>query len=168
MRKLLVWAILLFACSCSSQNIQRLTFEKLKVETLNFLVKKSELKKERSEKFKSGEYNAYVLKGVINNSQGGKVVNGMYVFYLLDEYSKKYYLLVEENNYTILDVSTRANLDESIKITLDYCEKNKYCVNLINEYIPVLVKAFYSTNKNPMNGHDVNCESGVKDINVLP
>jgi DNA polymerase III delta prime subunit len=168
MRKLIIFSILIFACSCSSQNIQRLTFEKLKIETLNFLVKKSELKKERYEKFKSGEYNAYVLKGVINNLKEDKVLDGMYVFYLIDEYSKKYFVLVKENNYVILDVSTRFYLDESIKITLDYCEKNKYCVNLINEYIPILVKAFYSTNKNPMNGHDVNCENGVNDLKTLP
>ena len=167
-QKIALGLILLVFVSCKAQDIQKLTFERLKTATIDFLVKKNELTPDRAAKLKSGEFNGFILQGVNNKLSKGDLKNGMYAFSLLDDHCKGYFVLVENDHYIILDIGTRQGLDEAIKNTLDFCEKNKYCVDITNDYVSRLVGVYYNINKNPSNGHDVNCEKGVRDVKSLP
>lgn len=166
-KKIVMGFFLISFISCKSQISHKLTFEKLRVETIDFLLHKKEVTEARAEKLKSGEF-SFILRGVNNNLAEGDLKNGMYAFSLLDDHCRGYFLIVENDSHIILDIGTRTGLDEAIKNTLDFCERNKFCVDITNDYVSRLIGVYYNINKNPLNGHDINCEKGVKEINELP
>ncbi len=165
-KKIILYFTLIAILSCKSQKTTIVTFETLRNELVNFMVKKKDIKVEDAENYKNGHY-VFNLKGVNNKLSEGKLKDGIYSFATLNSHSRAYFVIVENNHFIILDISTRNGLDEAIKNTLDYCERNKYCVDITNDYIARLMRVFYKVNKNPSNG-DTNCERGVIDTKELP
>lgn len=154
--------------SCRSQiHTRQLSFHKLKNDMIDFLVNKHEIDSERAKKLKNGEHTFY-LQGVSNNLSEGALRNGMYIFSSLTSHKNEYFVLVENNSYIILDISTRKGLENSLVNTLDFCERNKFCVDIINDYVSKIIGVYYNTNKNPRAGLDTNCEKGIFDVKELP
>ena len=67
-----------------------------------------------------------------------------------------------------MDFSKREELDNTLKIVLDFSERKKYCVDITSELISSIVKSFYNINKYPMNRRDINCYKGVVSSDDLP
>ena len=100
------------------------------------------------------------LAGIHNNIKEGEVVNGIYTFSMNVTLSKVYLLIVEESDLKILDISSREKLDTSLKLLLDYCDKNNYCETIINDYVSRLIRGYYNLNKWQGQRKDLNCEEG--------
>jgi hypothetical protein len=166
-KKILFTVALFTFLACKSQVPAKLTFEKLKHDMIDFLVEKKDIDKDRASKLKSGEH-TFNLRGVNNNLTEGILKDGMYAFSSFTSHKNAYFVLVENERYIILDISTRKGLDDSIKNTLDFGERNKFCVEIINDYVSRLIGVYYNINNNPRAGHDVNCEKGVTDTKDLP
>lgn len=108
------------------------------------------------------------LFGMFHSNTEESLINGLYGFSMSHSHSRVYYLIVEGDKYKILDVSTRKNLDASLKELLDFCERQKYCYEITLEYMNRITAAFYRINKSPYKGEDANCEGGVRNTNGLP
>ncbi len=153
--------------SCKSQNTEKLTFDSIKYDLINFLVSKNELDNTRANKLKNGK-DKFNLSGLFNNRKEGDLINGIYSFSVFSSHSRGYFIIVENNTFTILDISTRVGLDKAIKDVLDFSERSKYCVSISNEIITRLITVYYNKNKNPLAGFDLNCEKGVLNTDDLP
>ena len=167
MRLLSFFLIMVFCSSCKIQKTENLTFDTLSSDLITFLYKKKEINYERSEKLKSKEY-SFNLRGLFNNKSKGELINGIYAFSSFNSHGRAYFVIVNNNDYTILDISTRKGLDTSIKNVLDFCEKERYCVDITNQCITSIISVYYKINKNPLNKIDVNCEHGIVNTDDLP
>ncbi|WP_430399141.1 hypothetical protein [Flavobacterium sp.] len=160
--------ILLFVASfVNGQNSKKLTFDNLKPFLIDFLYEKNQLTSERVDELKKGEYDFY-LRGLFNDKHDGELVNGVYAFSNFSSHSKAFFVLVENNEFTILDLDNREGLDVSIKNILDFSERSKYCVLITSEILTRLLNVFYNKNVNPLIGQDINCIRGVVNFKDLP
>lgn len=153
--------------SCKSQIVNELTYDSLKIKLVDFLQNQNEIDSLRAEKLKSGEH-TFNLRGLFNNRMDKKLINGVYAFSSLSSNSKAYFVIIESNSFTILDLSTRVGLDKAIKDVLDFSERSKYCVAISSEIVSRLVTVYYNINKNPLNRSDINCYKGVINTDDLP
>lgn len=167
MKNILIILLVTFVCSCKAQNVENLTYKSLKNILVDFLNSKNEINNERAIKYKSGEYK-FNLRGVFNNWQEEKLKKGIYAFSSFGSHSRAYFVIVENEKYTILDISTREGLDLAIKNVLDFSEKQKYCVDITEKYISKLISVYYNINKKPGQGIDINCEKGISNTDDLP
>ena len=167
MKKVILFFFLLSTFLVFSQDDKKLTFDNLKPFLIDFLFEKNQLSLERVDKLKSGEHD-FNLRGVFNNKRDGELINGIYAFSNFSSHSKAFFVLVENNEFTILDLDNRDGLDVSIKNVLDFSERNKYCVLITSEIITRLLKVYYNKNVNPLIGQDINCIRGVVDFEDLP
>jgi hypothetical protein len=133
-----------------SQESRKLTFENLKLEIIEYLFKT--------------KYTFNIL-GLQNGTKEGELINGIYVF-SADKYG--YFVIVENNLYTILDVSSRHNLDVALLQLINFCDRNKYCVEITNDYVAKLLRTYYNENKNLNRALDINCERGINNTDDLP
>ena len=167
MKNIFINLVLIFSISCKSQVVDKLTFDSLKIELINFLSSKNELDKSKAEKLKKGE-NSFNLNGLYNNRHDGELINGLYSFSIFSSHSKGFFVIVENNSYTILDLSSREGLDKAIKDVLDFSERSKYCVGITRDIVSRLVTVYYNKNKYPLAGFDLNCEKGILNTDDLP
>jgi hypothetical protein len=167
MKAVYLFILVVFSISCKSQIQEKLDFKQLKVIAIDFLVEKNIIKKENAKDYKNDKYTIF-LTGVLNNLSNGELKNGMYAFGTLNSHSKSFFVLIEDNKYFILDISSREGLNKSIIETLDFCERNKFCVNISTEYISRITRVYYNKNKNPLTGFDINCEKGLVNTDDLP
>ena len=147
MKNIFIYLVLFFSISCKSQVSDKLTFDTLKIELINFLSSKNELDKSRAEKLKKGE-SSFNLNGLFNNRHDGELINGLYSFSIFSSHSKGYFVIVENNSFTILDLSSREGLDKAIKDVLDFSERSKYCVSISSDIVSRLIIVYYNINKN--------------------
>jgi hypothetical protein len=146
-----------------------LTFNKLEKELTNYLIETGEVYEPDVKYYISGE-RSIRISGFHNNLSKGSVKNGVYSFFLKRTMARGYFFIVDNNQYKILNITTREGLDESIKEVLDFCDKYKYCVEISKEYVMRLVEVYYNFNKWPNQRRDLNCEEGrgVTDTKDLP
>lgn len=165
MKKTVLILTLLFSIVGSCQQNELLTKENLKLELVNFLVKKQLLKN-------INEYNedkrVVNLRGIHKNKVEDNLRTGIYAFSLNRTHNKAFFVIVDGNSYTILDLTSKEELLVSIKNTINFCEKQKYCVTITNDYVSRLIGVFYNINKNPNNRGDINCKTGVINTDDLP
>jgi hypothetical protein len=166
MKKIVFLIIIIATISCKSQVRTKLSFETLNVKLIDFLEANKDFNSERAEKYRKEEYSLNVI-GVSNNLSSGELENGMYSFGL-GPHSRAYFVLVENQKFFILNIATRKGLNDAIQTTLDFCERNKFCVDITNDYIRRLIGVHYNINKNPENRSDINCVKGVNDFKSLP
>ncbi|MFT3796523.1 hypothetical protein [Flavobacterium sp.] len=167
MKNITLALVFMITFSGLSQKSEKLTFNELKNEVIDFMVANKNMQLEMAEKYKSGEYNTFILTGSINQQKEGDLKDGLYQFAPLASHQQVYFVLVEKDNFEILDLSTRKQLDEAIIKVLDFCERKKFCYEISSSYTSVLIKFFYNRNKNPLNGYDVNCgdkKIGLQDL----
>ena len=168
MKYILLFLISTTIFNCQSQNQQRLTYDGLKPHLVDFLISKKEINKERAENLKSGKHTFGLYGAFKRKPHKEELVNGMYLFSPMASHSRYYFVLVENKNFIILDISNRKGLDKSISVSLDYCERQKYCVEVTNEIVKMLLDTYYNKNKNPHAGHDLNCKNGAINLDDLP
>jgi hypothetical protein len=75
-KKIILCLTLISIISCKSQKTAILTFETLRNELVNFMVKKKDIKVEDAENYKNGHY-VFNLKGVNNKLSEGKLKDGI-------------------------------------------------------------------------------------------
>lgn len=164
---IILWLIISVSNLSNGQTIEKLTFESTEKKLLDFIISKGDVPLNDIENFKSGKYGLYFF-GVYNNLKKGDLINGIYCFSLARTHSKNYFLIVENNNYIILDITSKKGLELAIENTLNFCEREKYCSDLISENVTRLINTYYKINLNPNNRIDVNCERNIIKIKKLP
>jgi hypothetical protein len=147
-----------------SQESRKLTFENLKLEIIEYLFKTDKIDSIHFTNYKNSKYTFNIL-GLQNGTKEGELINGIYVF-SADKYG--YFVIVENNLYTILDVSSRHNLDVALLQLINFCDRNKYCVEITNDYVAKLLRTYYNENKNLNRALDINCERGINNTDDLP
>lgn len=170
MKAIFLKILLLFCLPLFAQNNGKLTFEKLQHDLTNYLIEKGEIYKSDIDSYKKGEKNIRI-SGFHNRLDRGDLKNGVYAFFLTRTMARGYFLIVDNQEYKILDITTREGLDKSIKEVLDFCDKYEYCVDISKTYVNRLVEVYYNFNKWPDQRRDLNCEEGrgsVTDTNKLP
>jgi hypothetical protein len=153
--------------SCKAQVSNPLTFDSISLKLIDYLYLKGEIDLNRAEKLKTKEHK-FGFVGFFNKTEKGELKDGVYVFSSLSSNNLVYYVIVENNSFQILDFSKREELDNTLKIVLDFSERKKYCVDITSELISSIVKSFYNINKYPMNRRDINCYKGVVSSDDLP
>ncbi|NHN26927.1 hypothetical protein FIA58_014680 [Flavobacterium jejuense] len=167
MKHIFIYFMFFFSITSKSQVVDKLTFDTLKIELINFLSSKKDTNKSSIERLKNNE-SEFNLRGLFNNRREGELINGLYSFSIFGSHTKGYFVIVENNSYTILDLSTREGLDKSIKDVLDFSERSKYCVSISSDIVSRLITVYYNINKYPLAGIDLNCERGVSTTDDLP
>ena len=167
MKKNVFLVILLSSLFSNSQNINSITYKELSVNLIDFLLQKKELNESTAAKLKTGEF-TFNLRGAINNYKKENLINGIYAFSSFSSHKRAYFVIVEDKNYIILDLSTREGVDKAIKEVLDFSERQKYCYEITSDYISNIIRIYYNKNKNLLAGMDTNCEKGIKTNKNLP
>src|SRR5690606_27875315 len=75
-----------------------------------------------------------------------------------------FYVLIDENSFKILDISTFHGLKESINQFLFFADKQNYCEQIINDYLSRFLNVHYNINRNPRNRINRNCEYESRSI----
>lgn len=163
----LIILALIVSLSSSCQSTKNMTEEVIKSKLADFLIKKEGLNDKDIEDIKKGKLGISLL-GLFNPFKKNELNDGIYSFSLSRTHVKVYFLIIEKEDYIILDISTREGLDLSLKNTLDFCERKKYCSDITEEYVSRMIIMYYKVNKNPINKIDPNCETEIKDTKNLP
>ncbi len=108
------------------------------------------------------------IYGCYNYKIDESLKNGVYGFSTFDFHTRTYFFIVENDKYQILNLSTRQDLDKSIKEIFDFCERQNYCHEIALDYISNITRKFYMINKNPINRPETHCETSKKDKKKLP
>lgn len=167
MKKAFFFCSLITALSVNAQVNEVLTFDSISLKLIDYLHLKGEIDSNRVQKLKSKEYK-FGFVGFINKTDKGDLKDGIYVFSSLSSHSQIFYVIVENNTFTILDFSKRAELDDAIKKILDFSERKKYCVDITTELVSAVVGSYYNINKYPLNRRDINCYKGIVSNDDLP
>lgn len=152
------------------QQTEKLNVDSLKLELAKFLVEKNQLK--NLEEFTVKNRGVY-LGGIHKKKLDEELKNGLYVFNNNSNHSFSFFIIINDNSFTILDISTFQGLKESIKQFLIFADKEKYCHQIINDYTSRLLSVHYNINRNPINRANLNCEYESKptkstyDLNLL-
>ncbi|WP_296145833.1 hypothetical protein [uncultured Flavobacterium sp.] len=166
-RTLIFFLFLFFFNNCYTQTLDKLPKKMIINELSDYIYRNSDYLPSNIYTLKEIRKNI-LLFGMFHYKTEENLINGLYGFSMPHSHARVYYLIIEGNKYKILDVSTRTNLDTSLKELLDFCERQKFCFEITIEYMNRITSAFYRINKNPYKGMDINCESGVKDTIGLP
>lgn len=167
--KKIIYLVIMICFSQISTSQEKLTFEKLRVELTTYLLQHGEMLRSEVEDYKNGERQINLI-GVHNNFAKGGLINGVYSFSLTRTMARGYFVIVDNSEYTILDITTRDGLDKSIKLLLDFCDKYNYCETIVTDYVGRLTRVYYNLNKWKGQRTDLNCEEGrgIIDTKSLP
>jgi len=164
MRIVLLFIILFVSNFSFCQETEKLTVESLKLELAEFLLEKNQIKS--IEKHIS-------FRGIHKNKIDKKLKNGIYVFNNASTHSLSFFVIVDNNLFSILDISSFQGLKDSVKRTLEFANKQNYCSEIIADYISRLISVHYRINRNPRRRTNKNCEFELKptkstyDLNSL-
>lgn len=139
----------------------------VKIKLVDFLLEKNEIDTERAIKYKNGNY-SFFFAGVINDYKQKELKEGIYMFGTLISHTRVYFLIVKDNKYEILDLTTRGDLDNAIVKILNFCEEKHICVDIKNEYINRIVSVYYNINRFVNNEFDVDCYDFEEQKKNLP
>nr|WP_315240140.1 hypothetical protein [uncultured Flavobacterium sp.] len=163
--KHLILLLTLFVISTSiGQEKSSLVFGTIKTDIIERLYKVEALDSAWVMNLNKEKY-SFHLKGLQNGLENKELQIGIYGL-TLKNYT--YFVLVEKNNYILLDFRTRHGLDLSLINLIDFCERNKYCVEITNDYVSRLLRIYNDVHKNLNRGFDINCERGIKNTKGLP
>ncbi len=153
MKKLLLPLFILLINLLSCQNPD--PYQELRAKLVDFLVEKEMLTVEEY----NNEPRILHLRGLFKDKLNNlEVKNGIYSFSINRTHTKAFFVIVENNNYDILDLTSTEGFIESIKKTLIFCKKNNYCKELTIDYINRIIGVYYIINKNPNTRIDPNCK----------
>lgn len=164
MRNVLLLIILLASNFNFCQETEKLTVESLKLELVEFLMKKNQIRNNNKR---------VSFRGTHKNRVDENLKNGIYVFNNGSTHNLSFFVIVDNNSFSVLDISTSQGLKDSIETTLKFAKSQKYCAEITQDYISRLIGAHYRINKNPRRRNDKNCEFELKprkstyDLNAL-
>lgn len=159
--------LMLIHLSSNCQTSKNLTFESLEKELTKFLINNNDIQKYELKDYMSGKTHIKII-GVQNEYSNGNLKDGIYAFYQTRTHARSYFIIVEKDEFTILNLSNKNGLHEAIKKTLDFCEKSRYCETITNDYVSRLIRVYLNKNINPIDSVDKNCLYGVTDTKDLP
>ena len=167
--KYLIVTFVFFAIlSSKAQNENIISFSSIKPQLIEFLIKTNNNGSFELENYKNGKSTIAIFGHEKEYKSAEKVNDGIYSFSETTTHSKVYYMIYKDSKCKILDIGTREGLDKSLKDVIIFCEENKYCVAITNDYVTRIIRSFYIINKNPNMRYDINCEFGIHDISKLP
>ncbi len=149
MRIVLILTFLLVSNFGFSQPTKKLTLDSLKLELAKFLVEKHQIKDVTQ------NVNFY---GLHSDKVDENLKKGIYAFKPSWNHSSIFFVIIEDNTFDILDISTLQGLKESINKTLVFSDKMNYCVEIIDDYISRLINVHYTFNKYPRSLINPNCK----------
>ncbi len=156
MKRLIFIYLLLMSMSISCQEHVGNEFKSIKEAAHDFFLEKEDFNKYLYDRYiKNGE--GASIYGIHNKIDTLKIQDGIYWF-TLGSHFKKHFLIYDNKDVEILDISSKKELKNSIKKTLEYSVKKDFCVQIINDYISRLIHTHYTVNKNPRTLLDVNCK----------
>jgi hypothetical protein len=166
-KKIIFGFIILFHFTSSCQTTKGFSSQSIEKQLTDFLISNNDIQRFEVEEYKSGKSHIK-SSGIYNEYDGGPLKDGIYVFNPGRTHSRSYFVIIEKEKFTILDISTRKGLEEAIKNTLDFCERSRYCQQITKDYVSRLIGVYYNINANPDGRADRNCVYGVTDTKDLP
>ncbi|WP_299223558.1 hypothetical protein [uncultured Aquimarina sp.] len=165
MKKTLLLILILFVSSISySQETKKISFDDLKIELENFLVEKNQIRYLEKDSVKIGRL---YIGGIHNKLLDKQLKNGIYVFNNNSTHSLSFFVIIENNSYDILDISTLSGLIESAKKVIVFSNKQNYCYEITIDYLSRLIGVHYNINRNPRYIGNKNCKSELKPIKSI-
>jgi hypothetical protein len=144
-----------------SQQTEKLNIDSLKIELSKFLVQKNLMS--NLEEFTENNRGLY-FSGIHKEKVANELKDGIYVFNNGSNHSLSFFVIIDGNSFTILDISTLQGLKDSIDKMLKFANKQNYCAEIIEDYISRLISVHYAININPNNRLDKNCEFDLKPV----
>ena len=153
MKKSILIVFLCFSYSISAQGSLTLTLEKLKEGLTAFLVEKKQIiTRANSKSF--GKINLY---GLHNTHVNTIPKNGVYGFNNGSVNKLSFFVIVDNNKYQILDLSTLGGFKDATSKILNFSSKKNYCKEIVTDYMSRLLNVYYKVNRNPRNYKTNNC-----------
>ena len=147
-----------------SQQSEELTLDSLKIELAKFLIQKKHLK--NIEAYTEKKQNIYI-SGIHKRGTIKTLKTGIYNFRINSSHSIAFFVIIKENTFDILDISTFNGLKSSINKLLEFSNKQEYCAEIIFDYISRLISVYYRYNKRMLKIKDKNCEFGKEPIKSI-
>ncbi len=107
------------------------------------------------------------IRGALNGYSKNNLIDGVYFFSAPITHTRTYYVLIDSEKYIILDLSNEENFINSVTCLLSFCDKKKYCSEIIRTYISGMTSLYYR-NKNSIKIIDENCISGINITKDFP
>ena len=169
MKSKLIIRILMFliSFSASCQVSKSISFKSIEKNLTDFLIEKGSIMEHNVNDFRSGKHHIN-FSGVLNGYSKDDLINGIYVFSSGFSHSKVFYFIIENENFIILDISSKEGLNSALISTTDFCERQKYCSEITIEYTSRILGAYYVINKNPINRRDIYCIKSKNKVKDLP
>ncbi|QBA20491.1 hypothetical protein EU348_04565 [Chryseobacterium indologenes] len=157
MNKYFIIVLLSLATCCKSQNIT--TFSQLENNIREILFQKGYISQNSySQKKGFTIYGTYLRK-----VDEKKLRNGIYDLYL-GNHSPQFKFIYERNKIIFLDIYSFKNFLESMRTQMIYLFEQRYCREIVVDYVKRLIRAHYSFNRNPRDLINKNCEFPEKRI----
>lgn len=167
MIKIILPIVLLLTISSSCQVVKPISYKNIEPDLIAFLNNQGDIRSAELDKFKEGKFGLF-FSGVYNGNHRGDLIDGLYTFSAMKTNTHVYFLLVEGSQMTILNISTKDGLSDSILKVLDFADRKRYCSTITGELISEMIETYYKRNRDTNAASDVNCEKGIKDIKSLP
>lgn len=158
--------LILFPFVITAQTKSNLTMDSINDDLVTFLIEKGDINTRFASDFKNNKNKIHVF-GLINNYSKNELIDGMYSFSAPISHTRAYYLIIDDKQFTILDLSNKDGCNLALKNTLDFCEKRNYCTNIVKQYISGIIYMYYK-NKNPLKIINVDCKKHMKNHKDLP
>ncbi|WP_223605623.1 hypothetical protein [Chryseobacterium sp. OSA05B] len=157
MNKYFIIVLLFLVTCCKSQNIT--TFSQLENNIREILFQKGYISQNAySQKKGFTIYGTYQRK-----VDEKKLRNGIYDLYL-GNHSPQFKFIYERNKIIFLDIYSFNNFLESMRTQMIYLFEQRYCREIIVDYVKRLIRTHYSFNRNPRDLFNKNCEFPEKRI----
>ena len=157
-------ALFVVTISCQSQKMTQLESVELEVAKKLFLSK--DLGESEYVKFKKTGKGISIY-GIHNSVSSDKMKEGVYGI-SKGTHSLVYFLIYEESEMQILNISSAESFALSTKYFLEFAERKKYCVEIIKDYMTRFINVYYKINKNLNTRKDINCSKGINSTDDLP
>lgn len=152
-KKVALITMLCFSFAAMSQG-SILTADKLKDGLAEFLVEKKQIKVMAN----NTQFGKINLSGVHHKLVSTLPKSGIYSFNNGLPSGLCYFVIVQNNNYEILDVSTIRGLNDALKKVLRFSDKKNFCKEIITDYTFRLINTHYNINDNPRTYKTDHCE----------
>lgn len=159
---------LILICSfCYGQSNDTLTYNYVKPKLVNFLKIEKQVSDKVATDILNGEY-SFNFVGFFNSKSFKVLKDGLYVFSTNRTDCKVYFVIVENSDFKIINLTTQDQLKDAISLILDFSERKKYCISITSEIIKSFLHAYYNINLDPLNRTHINCLKGITTTDDLP
>ncbi len=174
---LLIFVVFIVGCRAHNNNNKQIASisNALKFKNLSaiedyvadFLLKQGDLSKEQYDMYKKNKSTVSIY-GIHNRIDADNLKDGIYSFSKPSSHSRNFFLIYHNENVKILDVSSQKGLSQSITDFLVFAEEERYCTNLINDYIIRFTNSYFEVNKKIGYKKGARCNKGLFSTDILP